>query len=179
MKPGLKLYKSHPVGRDPRRMTPGELKEMGHEPMSPLQAIRARCLDCCGYQEGEVALCPAVECPSWPFRTRTNPWRKPASEGRREAARRAMTNLNARRWKRDGVEPFASPPEHGIAPLLAEGSGVALTWTTARVDRYPETERYRENRGAGGEDGGQFPGERISDDGQAAAAGETPEGRSG
>ena len=100
---------------------------MGHEPMSPLKAIRARCLDCCGYQENEVAACTAVNCPSWPFRTGTNPWRKPASLTRREAARREMTNLNARRWKRDGVEPSASPPEYGIAPLLAEGKGVALT----------------------------------------------------
>src|SRR5215831_18606846 len=105
MKPGLKLYKSHPVGRDPRQMTREELRKVGHEPMSPLPALRARCLDCCGEQEKEVALCTAVKCPSWPFRMGTNPWRKPPSEARREAARQAMTNLNARRQKRKGAGP--------------------------------------------------------------------------
>jgi hypothetical protein len=50
MKPGLKLYQGHPAGRDPPEMTQDELREAGHEPMSPLQALRARCLDCCGAQ---------------------------------------------------------------------------------------------------------------------------------
>jgi hypothetical protein len=35
-----------PVGRDPRRMTPDEIRAMGHEPLSPTAAIRAKCLDC-------------------------------------------------------------------------------------------------------------------------------------
>lgn len=56
LKPGLELRGKHPVGRDPRQVTREELTEMGHEPMSPLQASRAHCLDCCGYQEKEVAL---------------------------------------------------------------------------------------------------------------------------
>jgi len=117
MKPGIKLYQGHPAGRDPREMTRDELREAGHEPMSPQQAIRARCLDCCGYQEKEVALCPAVDCPSWPFRMGTDPWRKPASEARREAARRTMTSLNTRRRKQDGTAPSASPPDDGTAPF--------------------------------------------------------------
>ena len=66
MIPGLELRGRHLVGQDPREMTREELREMGHEPMSPLQAIRAHCLDCCVYQEQEVALCTAVKCPSWP-----------------------------------------------------------------------------------------------------------------
>lgn len=143
MKPGLKLHQGHPAGRDPREMTQGELREAGHEPMSPLQALRARCLDCCGYQEREVALCPAVDCPSWPFRMGTDPWRKPASEARREAARRTMTNLNNRRRKRDGTQPSASPPERGTAPSLAAGSGAAPIWATARVDQALDAERQR------------------------------------
>src|ERR1700736_1798976 len=75
-----------------------------YEPMNPLQALRARCLDCCAQQPKDVALCPAVGCPSWPFRMGTHPWRKPASEARREAARRTMAKLNARR-NRGGAEP--------------------------------------------------------------------------
>ena len=32
MKPGLKLYKGHAVGRDPREMTPEELRERATSP---------------------------------------------------------------------------------------------------------------------------------------------------
>jgi hypothetical protein len=30
--------------------------------------IKAKCLDCCGYQRKEVGLCPAEACPVWPWR---------------------------------------------------------------------------------------------------------------
>jgi hypothetical protein len=127
MNPGLKLHDGRSVGRDPREMTQDELRASGHEPLSPLQALRRRCLDCCVGQANEVAVCTAIQCPSWPFRMGTNPWRRPASEGRREAARQSMTRINARRGKSDGPEMPASPPEHGIAPSLAAGSGAADT----------------------------------------------------
>jgi hypothetical protein len=147
MKPGLDIYQGHPAGRDPREMTQDELKAAGHEPMSPLKALRARCLDCCGYQEKEVALCPAVDCPSWPFRMGTDPWRKPASDARREAARQVMTKLNTRRRKQDGTEPSASPSDDGAAPSPAVGSGMAPTsWATGRIDRIPGTVLHRAER---------------------------------
>src|SRR5580693_6062069 len=38
-------------------MSPAELAPMGHKPMSPLRAIRARCLDCCAGSAQEVAKC--------------------------------------------------------------------------------------------------------------------------
>jgi hypothetical protein len=143
MKPGLKIHQGHPAGRDPREMTQGELKAAGHDPMSPLQALRARCVDCCAYQEKEVALCPAVQCPSWPFRVA---WRKPASTAQREAARQTMTNLNAGRRKQDGTEPSTSPSHDGTAPLLAEGSEATPTWDIARFDREPNTVLHRGER---------------------------------
>lgn len=31
-------------------------------------AIRAKCLDCCCGQPGEVRLCPAKQCPLWKYR---------------------------------------------------------------------------------------------------------------
>jgi helix-turn-helix protein len=161
MKAGLKLYRGHPAGRDPRKMTKDELKAVGHDPMSPLQALRARCLDCCGHQEREVAHCPAVDCPAWPFRMGTDPWRKPASEARREAARRVMTNLNARRRKRAGPETSASPPERGIAPLLAEGSEVAPIWAAVREDRGRETEPYWVEADGSGQAGNQVREDRM------------------
>jgi hypothetical protein len=170
MKPGLKIHDGRSVGRDPREMTQDELRASGHEPMSPLEALRRRCLDCCVGQANEVAVCPVVQCPSWPFRMGTNPWRRPASEGRREAARRVMTKLNARRRKGDGAETSARPPEHGTAPSLAMGSGAGLTWATSRVDRDPEPELYRAN----GTRGTQKDGAVVESDQTAVALDRTP-----
>lgn len=43
---------------------------------TPVQAIRAYCLDCCCFQRNEVRLCTAVQCPLYPFRMGKNPNRK-------------------------------------------------------------------------------------------------------
>src|SRR5262249_24285864 len=72
------------VGRDPREMGPAELEAMGHNRMSPMEAIRAKCLDCCAGSANEVRLCVAMACPSWPFRMGKNPWRAAPSGERRE-----------------------------------------------------------------------------------------------
>jgi hypothetical protein len=32
------------------------------------RAIRLKCLDCCGNQQGEVSACAAHSCPLWPLR---------------------------------------------------------------------------------------------------------------
>jgi hypothetical protein len=146
MKPGLKLHKGHPAGRDPREMTREELRAAGHEPMSALQALRARCLDCCRHQEREVALCPAVDCPAWPFRTGTDPWRKPASEARREAARRTMAEINARRGKGNDAGSSGRPPDHGTEPPSTTGTTAGHTWIPGGADRVPSTELHREER---------------------------------
>ena len=74
------------IGRDPRTMSQTDLTNLGHEQMSPMEAIRRKCLDCAGSSE-EVRKCVALACPSWPFRTGKNPWRN-VSEGQREAGRR-------------------------------------------------------------------------------------------
>jgi hypothetical protein len=175
MKPGLKTHQGHPAGRDPREMTQVELREVGHEPMSPLQALRARCLDCCAQQAGEVALCSAVDCPAWPFRMGTDPWRKPASEARREAARRTMTELNARR-NRGGTAPASPPSEPGIEPPLAIEPTSAPAWATARVDRVSETARHRGGGSGSGRAGDHFQEGSPSDDGPVITTfGETPE----
>ena len=44
--------------------------------LTPLKAIRAKCLDCCCGQVAEVKLCPAEDCPIWPYRMGHNPNRK-------------------------------------------------------------------------------------------------------
>jgi hypothetical protein len=40
--------------------------------MTPMKAIRAKCLDC-NYTAQEVKLCPCTTCPLWPFRLGKNP----------------------------------------------------------------------------------------------------------
>ena len=40
---------------------PGEL-------LSPLKAVRSKCLDCCCGSVREVALCPMTSCRAWPYR---------------------------------------------------------------------------------------------------------------
>jgi hypothetical protein len=70
------------IGRDPGAMERAELDAMGHAPMSTVEGIRAKCLDCAGSSD-EVRKCVAMTCPSWPFRTGKNPWRS-VSEARCE-----------------------------------------------------------------------------------------------
>jgi hypothetical protein len=160
MDPRLELRGKYPVGRDPREMTPEELKGAGHKPISPLQALQARCLDCCAGQTNEVAACTVVECPAWPFRMGTNPWRRSASEGRREAARRSMERINARRRKQAGNESSASPPDNGTAPSSAEGAEASTTRITARFDRVPKSELHR-GTSEGGEERNNAPGAGV------------------
>src|SRR5882724_3318681 len=150
MKPGFTLHEGEPAGRDPRKMTQDELREAGYEPMSPLKALRARCLDCCAQQPKDVALCPAVGCPSWPFRMGSDPWRKPASEARREAARRTMAALNARR-NRGGAEPSPTAPEHGAEPSPEREPTADPTWATGRVYQVQDTVMHRANGPVGEE----------------------------
>lgn len=41
--------------------------------MTPMQAIRAKCIDCCCGQVYEVKLCTAKDCPLFAFRMGKNP----------------------------------------------------------------------------------------------------------
>jgi hypothetical protein len=75
------------VGRDPRQMGTGDLAAAGFERMSPMEVIRAKCLDCCAGSSQEVRYCVATDCPNWAYRTGVNPFRAPPSEARIAAAR--------------------------------------------------------------------------------------------
>jgi hypothetical protein len=44
--------------------------------LTPLKAIRAKCMDCSDMSAKEVRLCPCKECPLYPFRFGKNPSRK-------------------------------------------------------------------------------------------------------
>lgn len=50
---------------------------MDQKKISPLKAIRLKCLDCCCGSSNEVKLCTATKCPLYPFREGVNPNRKP------------------------------------------------------------------------------------------------------
>ena len=56
--------------------------------MTPIKAIRAKCLDCCCGQLAEVRLCPCDNCPLWPYRMGKRPKIPPeaAAEEKREIA---------------------------------------------------------------------------------------------
>lgn len=46
---------------------------MAKSHITPVQAIRAKCLDCCAGSFKEVRLCPLTWCPIHPFRLGKNP----------------------------------------------------------------------------------------------------------
>ena len=41
--------------------------------LTPIKAIRAKCLDCCCGQRNEVVVCPCADCPLYPYRFGKNP----------------------------------------------------------------------------------------------------------
>lgn len=61
-------------GADPRSLTLDSLRRIGHEKRPILKAIRAKCLDCCGGESGEVRKCTSVDCDLWAYRMGTNPF---------------------------------------------------------------------------------------------------------
>src|SRR5690554_4799895 len=78
---------------EPCEITRNDLAALGHEPMSPLKALRLRCIDCSGGSAAEVRLCTVMRCPAWPFRMGKNPWRTPASNKLREHGRRLALRM--------------------------------------------------------------------------------------
>lgn len=46
---------------------------MEEKRISPLKAIRLKCLDCCCGSSNEVKLCTLTRCPLYPFREGHNP----------------------------------------------------------------------------------------------------------
>lgn len=54
--------------------------------ISPIKAIRLKCLDCCCGQRVEVNLCPCEDCPLWPFRFGKNPYSNKTFSDEQKAA---------------------------------------------------------------------------------------------
>ena len=61
--------------------------------ISPIKAIRQKCLDCCCNQRVEVNLCTCEDCPLWPFRFGKNPYsNKTFSDEQKAAMAERMRN---------------------------------------------------------------------------------------
>jgi hypothetical protein len=86
-------------------------REAGHKQMSPLEAIRLKCLDCCSYQPSEVRLCEAVTCPLWPFRAGKHPYTK----ARLQEADSGATSAGVIDLAQDSPSGKISPQEASFA----------------------------------------------------------------
>lgn len=82
------------IGIDPAFLSKGDLKGLGH-PTSPLKAIRANCVACCGDSYAEANKCTATGCQLWPYRMGRNPFHAKAkrkfSNPEKDETRKAST----------------------------------------------------------------------------------------
>jgi hypothetical protein len=56
------------IGRDPRTLEPRQVLDAGIRIRLAKQAIREKCIDCCGGDWSEVRKCTAMSCSLWLFR---------------------------------------------------------------------------------------------------------------
>jgi hypothetical protein len=75
---------------------------------SPRQAIKAKCLDCCGYDRAEVAGCTVIVCPLHSYR--------PFQENRRNGQKTARGNDIS-----DGTAPGDTPTQSESQDIVATG----------------------------------------------------------
>ena len=67
---------------------------MEEKRITPLKAIRLKCLDCSNGSSNEVKLCPAKKCPLYPFRDGHNPSAKKEYTAEEKAALAARLAKN-------------------------------------------------------------------------------------
>lgn len=63
-------------GENLEKHTPLKIKKKGiflMKNLTPMRAIRKKCLDCCAFQPKEVTLCTAEKCPLYPYRMGKRP----------------------------------------------------------------------------------------------------------
>lgn len=66
--------------------------------LTPLRAIRAKCLDCSGGSPKETRECVMLDCPLYPYRMGKSPNRKPRilTDEERENLRQRMAKMRER-----------------------------------------------------------------------------------
>lgn len=70
---------------------------------NPVKAIRAKCLDCCCDQPGEVEHCPSKDCPLHPFRMGKNPYRTKRELSEEQRQKMSAVLAAAREKQKEGV----------------------------------------------------------------------------
>ena len=76
------------IGKHPADAPP-QILSLNFRAQNPQKAIREKCIDCCCGNSAEVRKCIATDCPLWPFRMRTNPFRKQRKLSETEKCERA------------------------------------------------------------------------------------------
>ena len=68
---------------------------MEEKKISPMKAIRLKCLDCSCGSSNEVKLCTVTKCPLYPFREGHNPYKKKReyTEEQRNALKRHLSQI--------------------------------------------------------------------------------------
>ena len=74
--------------------------------MTPLKAIREKCLDCSCGNATEVARCTFENCPLWPMRMGKNPYRKTVQYTEEEKQEIAQRLANGRRASKTAQNPL-------------------------------------------------------------------------
>ena len=64
--------------------------------LTPLKAMRAKCLDCCCGSAKEVQLCPCTDCSLYPYRLGRSPTikKRELTEEQRDVLRERMRRIN-------------------------------------------------------------------------------------
>lgn len=67
--------------------------------LTPIKAIRAKCLDCMCDQVAEVKNCPIETCPLYPFRMGHNPniGKRELTDEQRQAMKERLANARAKK----------------------------------------------------------------------------------
>ena len=82
--------------------------------LTPIKAIRAKCLDCCCFQRKEVELCAAVDCPLHEYRFGHRPkGEKTAATSAKSEQHTETSNytLNEIDIKKEGATPTKTEKE--------------------------------------------------------------------
>lgn len=67
---------------------------MENERITPMKAIRLKCLNCCCGSSHEVKLCPCTKCPLYPFREGRNPFvaKREYTDEQKQAIKERLAN---------------------------------------------------------------------------------------
>lgn len=88
--------------------------------LTPIRAIRAKCLDCSGGRPSIVKKCSSQECDLFPYRFGKNPRRKGIGGGRRDSSCKTAIKACSERKKSHSTDEIqsnhASPKERSLRP---------------------------------------------------------------